>query len=124
MPIPGATSRSAVTVGALVTADQGSLMLTVTQLDPIYVDVVQPTTTRLRLRLRREMAAGTLKRDGSGQAEVRLLLEDGSENGAPGTLEFSEVTVSPDTNIVTLRAQFPNPDGTLMPGMFVRARLE
>jgi membrane fusion protein (multidrug efflux system) len=121
-PIPGATSRSAVTVGALVTADQTGAMLTVTQLDPIYVDVTQPMTTLLRLR--RQMAAGTLKRADAGSAEVRLMLEDGTEYGQPGTLQFSEVTVSTDTNTVTLRAQFPNPDGTLMPGMFVRARLE
>ncbi len=121
-PIPGATSRSAVTVGALVTADQSTTMLTVTQLDPIYVDVTQPMTTLLRLR--REMEAGTLKRSDSGHAEVRLVLEDGTEYPLPGTLEFSEVTVSTDTNTVTLRAQFPNPDGVLMPGMFVRARLE
>ncbi|EHL96224.1 acriflavine resistance protein A [Acetobacteraceae bacterium AT-5844] len=121
-PIPGATSRSAVTVGALVTADQTTAMMTVTQLDPIHVDVTQPMTTLLRLR--REMAAGKLKRGDADHAEVRLLLEDGSEYPLAGKLQFSEVTVSTDTNTVTLRAEFPNPDGTLMPGMFVRARLE
>jgi membrane fusion protein (multidrug efflux system) len=121
-PISGATSRSGMTVGALVTAEQTTALVTVTQLDPIYVDVVQPATTLLRLR--RALADGTLTRDPSGQPAVRLLLEDGSEYPQAGTLKFSEVTVSTDTNTVTLRAQFPNPDGTLMPGMFVRAQVE
>jgi len=121
-PIAGRTGRSAVTVGALVTADQSTALLTVTQLDPIYVDVTQPAATVLRLR--REMEAGKLRRDGSDTAEVRLMLEDGTEYPQPGRLQFSEVTVSTETNTVTLRAQFPNPDGMLMPGLFVRARLE
>jgi membrane fusion protein (multidrug efflux system) len=121
-PITGRTGRSALTVGALVTGDQATSLLTVTQLDPIYVDVTQPAATVLRLR--RDMEAGKLRRDGSDAAAVRLMLEDGTEYPQPGRLQFSEVTVSTDTNTVTLRAQFPNPDGTLMPGLFVRARLE
>ena len=121
-PIPGRTGRSAVTVGALVTADQATALLTVTRLDPIYVDVTQPAAAVLRLR--RELEAGRLKREAGDAAQARLILEDGTEYPLPGTLQFSEVTVSPDTNTVTLRARFPNPDGTLMPGMFVRARLE
>lgn len=120
-PIGGRTSRSSVTVGALVTADQTTSLMTVTQLDPIYVDVVQPSSTLLRLR--REMAAGKLRRNGN-DAAVTLLLEDGTEYLQTGRLQFSEVTVSTDTNTVTLRAEFPNPDGTLLPGMFVRAVLE
>lgn len=120
-PIAGRTSRSSVTVGALVTADQTTALMTVTQLDPIYVDLVQPSSTLLRLQ--REMAAGTLRRNG-GDAELRLLLEDGTEYRQAGRLQFSEVTVSTDTNTVTLRARFPNPDGLLLPGMFVRAVLE
>jgi membrane fusion protein (multidrug efflux system) len=121
-PIAGRTSRSSLTVGALVTAEQTSALLTVTQLDPIYVDVTQPSATLLRLR--RELEAGTLKRSGEGEAEVHLMLEDGSEYSHPGKLQFSEVTVDEDTGSVTLRAVFPNPDGVLMPGMFVRERLE
>nr|WP_282571801.1 efflux RND transporter periplasmic adaptor subunit [Roseomonas acroporae] len=120
-PIAGRSSRSSVTVGALVTADQTTALMTVTQLDPIYVDVVQPSATVLRLR--REMAAGTLRRAGDG-AEAHLLLEDGTPYPLAGRLQFAEVAVSPDTNTVTLRAEFPNPDGTLLPGMFVRATLE
>ena len=120
-PIAGATSRSSVTVGALVTADQSAAMMTVTQLDPIYVDLTQPAGTVMRLR--RAMEAGSLKRSGDA-AEVRLLLEDGTEYSRPGTLQFAEVTVNANTGAVTLRAQFPNPDGLLMPGLFVRARLD
>jgi membrane fusion protein (multidrug efflux system) len=121
-PIAGRTGRSSVTVGALVTADQGTSLLTVTQLDPIYVDVTQPTAAVLRLR--RDLESGKLRRLSEDNAEVRLLLEDGTEYPEAGALQFSEVTVSTETNTVTLRAQFPNPQGTLMPGMFVRARLE
>ncbi|MFC0407278.1 efflux RND transporter periplasmic adaptor subunit [Roseomonas elaeocarpi] len=121
-PISGRTSRSSVTVGALLTSDQTSALMTVTQLDPIYVDVVQPASTLLRLR--RELASGQLKRDADNNPEVTLQLGDGSEYAQKGTLQFSEVIVSTDTNTVTLRAQFPNPDGTLLPGMFVRASLE
>jgi membrane fusion protein (multidrug efflux system) len=121
-PIQGRTGRSSLTVGALVTADQTTALLTVTQLDPIYVDVTQPSTTLLRLR--RELDAGTLKRGGEGAAEVKLILEDGSEYAHAGKLQFSEVTVDASTGSVTLRAVFPNPDGLLMPGMFVREKLE
>jgi len=121
-PIPGRTGRSLLTVGALVTANQTSALFTVTQLDPILVDLNQPAEAMLKLR--REMEAGRLRRTGEGAAEVRLLLGDGTEYPLPGRLQFSEVTVDSDTGSVTLRAVFPNPDGMLMPGMFVRARLE
>ena len=121
-PIPGRTSRSSVTPGALVTADQATSLVTITQLDPIYVDVTQPSSTLLRLR--RELAAGRLRRVADDQAEVHLLLEDGTEYARPGRLQFSEVIVDQGTGSVTLRAVFPNPDGTLLPGMFVRARIE
>ncbi|WP_426955469.1 efflux RND transporter periplasmic adaptor subunit [Muricoccus radiodurans] len=121
-PIAGRTGRSSVTVGALVTADQATALLTVTQLDPIHVDVTQPAAAVLRLR--RELEAGRLRRDPDNAAEVHLLLEDGTEYPLAGRLQFSEVTVNTETNTVTLRAEFPNPQGTLMPGMFVRARLE
>jgi membrane fusion protein (multidrug efflux system) len=121
-PITGRTSRARLTVGALVTADQPDSLLTVTQLDPIYVDVTQPAGTLLRLR--REMAAGRLRQADEGTAEVRLMLEDGTEYDHPGKLQVSEVTVDQSTGSVILRAEFPNPDGMLMPGLFVRQKVE
>jgi membrane fusion protein (multidrug efflux system) len=121
-PIDGRTGRSSVTAGALVTGDQASSLVTVTQLDPIYVDVTQPSSTLLRLR--RELVSGTLRRVGDNQAELHLVLEDGTEYDHPGRLQFSEVMVDQGTGSVVLRAVFPNPDGVLMPGMFVRARLD
>ncbi len=121
-PITGRTSRSAVTEGALVTANQTSTLVTVTQLNPIYVDATQPTTTILRLR--RELASGQIKSAGEGKAPVKLLLEDGSSYERPGVLQFSEVTVDQGTGAVTVRAIFPNDDDLLLPGMFVRAQLQ
>jgi membrane fusion protein, multidrug efflux system len=120
-PITGRTSRSAVTEGALVTADQTTSPVTVTQLDPIYVDVTQPSATMLRLR--REVASGQMQTAGDDKVPVRLLLEDGSRYDPAGTLQFSEVTVDPGTGAVTLRAVFPNESGLLLPGMFVREQL-
>ncbi|HWY24225.1 MAG TPA: efflux RND transporter periplasmic adaptor subunit [Nevskia sp.] len=116
-PISGRIGRSAVTEGALVTANQATALATVQQLDPVYVDVTQPSSTLLRLQ--REAAAGQLQRNGAGQAQVQLRLEDGSSYAADGTLQFSEVTVDEGTGSVTLRAQFPNPQRLLLPGMFV-----
>jgi membrane fusion protein (multidrug efflux system) len=121
-PITGRTGRSSVTEGALVTADQVTSLVTVTQLDPIYVDVTQPSTTMLRLK--REVASGQIKTAGDNQVPVELLLEDGSRYDARGTLQFSEVTVDPGTGAVTLRAVFPNKAGLLLPGMFVREQLQ
>lgn len=121
-PITGRTSRSAVTEGALVTANQTSTLVTVTQLNPIYVDATQPTTTILRLR--RELASGQIKSAGEGKAPVKLLLEDGSSYERPGVLQFSEVTVDQGTGAVTVRAIFPNDEDLLLPGMFVRAQLQ
>ena len=121
-PITGRTSRSAVTEGALVTANQTSLLVTVTQLNPIYVDIVQPSTTLLRLR--RELAQGQLKTDGNHQAVVRLMLEDGTAYDRTGELQFSEVQVDQGTGAVALRAIFPNNEGVLLPGMFVRGQIE
>jgi membrane fusion protein (multidrug efflux system) len=120
-PISGRTSRSSVTEGALVTASQTTVLVTVTQLDPIYVDVTQPATVWLRLQ--RELEAGQLVNRGDNAAAVGLKLEDGSEYGREGTLQFSEVTVDQSTGSVTLRAEFPNPNHLLLPGMFVRARI-
>jgi membrane fusion protein (multidrug efflux system) len=121
-PIPGRISRSFVTEGALVTANQSAALATVQQLDPVYVDVTQPSSTLLRLR--REAAAGLLKQNASGQTQVSLHLEDGSDYAHSGTLEFSEVTVDPGTGSITLRALMPNSERLLLPGMFVREQIQ
>jgi len=121
-PITGRIGRSLITEGALVTANQATALATVQQLDPVYVDVTQPTTTLVRLQ--REAAAGLLKQNEAGQAQVRLRLEDGSDYAHPGTLEFSEVTVDEGTGSVTLRALMPNPERLLLPGMFVREEIQ
>jgi membrane fusion protein (multidrug efflux system) len=120
-PISGHIGRSAVTPGALVTANQAATLATVQQLDPIYVDLTQSSADMQRLR--REVAAGTLSNTPDRDLPVQLFLEDGSEYGREGKLAFSEVSVDPSTGSVTLRARFPNPDGDLLPGMYVRARL-
>lgn len=121
-PINGRTSRSTVTAGALVTAGQAEALTTVQQLDPMYVDVTQSSTDLLRLK--RQMADGSLKKVGEGQAKVDLILPDGSKYSEAGKLQFSGVTVDPTTGNVILRALFPNPKGELLPGMYVRAQLE
>ncbi|WP_183676630.1 MULTISPECIES: efflux RND transporter periplasmic adaptor subunit [unclassified Janthinobacterium] len=121
-PISGRTSTSTVTAGALVTAGQANALTTVQQLDPIYVDVTQSSTDLLRLK--RQLADGSLKKAGDGQAKVSLLLPDGSKYSEPGKLQFAGVTVDPTTGNVVLRALFPNPKGDLLPGMYVRAQLE
>ncbi len=121
-PITGRTGRSSVTEGALVTANQTTDLVVVQQLDPIYVDVVQPST--LLLRLKRELASGVLRKSGENQAQVKLYLEDDSLYPQVGKLKFAEVTVDQGTGSVTLRAEFPNPDGTLLPGMFVHEQIQ
>lgn len=121
-PISGRIGRSAVTEGALVTANQSTALATVQQLDPIYVDVTQPSAVLLRLK--RELAAGQLVQAGANQAEVHLMLEDGSTYKPVGKMEFAEVQVDQTTGSVTLRALFPNPDKLLLPGMFVREQIE
>ena len=121
-PIAGRIGRSLITEGALVTANQSAALATVQQLDPMYVDVTQPTTTLLRLK--REAAAGQLKQNEAGQTQVRLKLEDGTDYPHAGAMEFSEVTVDLTTGSVTLRALMPNPERLLLPGMFVRERIE
>jgi membrane fusion protein, multidrug efflux system len=120
-PITGRISRSFVTEGALVTANQATALANVQQLEPVYVDVTQPSTTLLRLK--REAAAGLLTRNEAGKAQVRVRLEDGTEYPHAGTLEFSEVTVDQGTGSVTLRALVPNPERVLLPGMFVREEI-
>ena len=120
-PIAGVISESYVTEGALVTAGQPQRLAQVTQLDPIYVDIQRPTAELLQLR--REFEAGRLERAGPDTARIELRLEDGSAYPLPGQLAFSGVTVDPGTGSVNLRAVYPNPDGHLLPGMYVRGRL-
>lgn len=120
-PISGRIGRSSVTPGALVTANQATALASVQQLDPIYVDVTQSSADMLRLK--RQIEAGKLQRNGGASVPVRLVMEDGSIYGAEGKLAFSEVSVDQGTGSVTLRAVFPNPKGELLPGMYVRARL-
>lgn len=120
-PISGRTGMSSVTEGALVTSGQATALVTVQQIDPIYVDVTQSSGEFLRLK--QELAEGKLKQE-NGQAKVKLVTNDGIAYQQEGTLEFSEVTVDPSTGSITLRAVFPNPDKSLLPGMFVRAELE
>ncbi len=121
-PVSGRIGRSAVTEGAFVQQSQATLLATVQQLDPVYVDVTQSSVEALRLR--RDLADGKLQSAGRGQAKVKLVLEDGREYGVPGALQFTDVTVDAGTGSIALRALFPNPRGELLPGMFVRARLE
>ena len=120
-PISGRIGRSTVTDGALVTANQVAPLATILQLDNVYVDVTQSSSEMLRMK--RNLEGGLLRR-GSGQARVKLLLEDGTPYSLPGILKFSEVTVDQSTGSITLRAIFPNPKKTLLPGMFVRAIVE
>ena len=120
-PISGRIGKSTVTEGALVQNGQTTALATVQQLDPIYVDVTQSSNDFLRLK--QELADGRLKQE-NGKAKVELVTNDGLKYPQSGTLEFSDVTVDQTTGSITLRAIFPNPDHTLLPGMFVRARLE
>lgn len=121
-PISGRIGRSAVTEGALVTANQPQELATVTQLDPIYVDVTQSINRMIELR--RALASGRLQSTDADRAVVRLKLDDGSLYPLAGQLQFSEVTVDQSTGSVTLRAEFPNPERNLLPGMFVHAQLQ
>ncbi|WBO24577.1 efflux RND transporter periplasmic adaptor subunit [Sphingomonas abietis] len=114
-PITGRISRSSVTPGALVTAAQTTALATIQQLDPIYVDITQSSADLVKLR--QALAKGSVL---PSSAAVHLKLEDGSDYPQTGTIEFSEVTVDEDAGTVTLRARFPNPQGLLLPGMFVR----
>jgi len=116
-PISGRIGKSSVTAGALVTANQAQPLATVQQLDPINVDVTAPSIEVVRLR--RELAAGTIR--GASALPVTILLEDGSRYEHDGKLAFSEVTVDPSTGSFALRVDVPNPDHLLLPGMYVRA---
>jgi len=118
-PIAGRSSVSQVTKGAYVQGGSATLLTTIQQIDPMYVDLQQSSVEGLALR--RDIASGNLKVDGANAVKVGLKLEDGSTYAHTGTLEFSGVTVDPATGSVTLRARFPNPEHLLLPGMFVRA---
>jgi membrane fusion protein (multidrug efflux system) len=115
-PITGRIGRSLFTEGALVTTNQADPLAVIQRLDPINVDIQQSSADMLSLR--KALARGGLT---PTAAVVRLRLEDGTEYGQTGTVEFSEVMVNENTGTVTLRARFPNPQGVLLPGMFVRA---
>ncbi|WP_062762097.1 efflux RND transporter periplasmic adaptor subunit [Falsirhodobacter sp. alg1] len=120
-PISGTIGRATITEGALVSA-QTDVMATINQLDPIYVDFTQSTSEVLNLR--RAMDAGQLAATASGQASVSLVYDDGSDYDHSGRLLFSDATVDETTGQITLRAEFPNPDGFLLPGLYVRVRIE
>jgi len=120
-PISGRISRSSVTEGALVTANQTTALATIQTLDPIYVDINQSSTELLNLKL--AVQGVLLTQAAPTEARTTLTLDNGTAYPTPGKLEFSEVTVDASTGAVTLRAVFPNPGGVLLPGMFVRATI-
>lgn len=121
-PIAGRTGRALVTEGALVGQGEATPLVTIQQIDPIYVNLTQSSTDVLQLR--RALAAGKLTGAGAGQAKVTLVTEDGQVYPHSGKLLFSDLTVDESSGAVTLRAEFPNPERFLLPGMYVRARLE
>ncbi|GLK64207.1 efflux RND transporter periplasmic adaptor subunit [Paracoccus kondratievae] len=120
-PISGVVGRALVTEGALVNA-QTDIMATIQQLDPVYVDFTQSSSELFALR--RALAAGQLAMLSSDEAEVRLIFDDGTEYTHSGKLLFSEASVDSSTGQITLRAEFPNPEGDLLPGLYVRVRIE
>lgn len=121
-PITGRIGRALATEGALVTTNQAEPLAVIQRIDTVYVDIQQSSAELLALR--RALAAGSEGAGGkaAGDAEITLVLEDGSPYALPGRVSFSEAIVDPATGTVTLRARFPNPAGLLLPGMFVRAR--
>ncbi|MBU1564603.1 MAG: efflux RND transporter periplasmic adaptor subunit [Proteobacteria bacterium] len=121
-PISGRIGRSSVTTGALVTAGQQAPLATIQQLDTVFVDVSQPSIEMLSLK--RALAAGELQLSNTGEAKVKLILEDGTLYPMSGVLKFSEMSVDQGTGSVTLRTVFANPEQLLLPGMFVHAILE
>lgn len=120
-PISGRIGKSSVTEGALVTNGQATELAAVQQLDPIYVDVTQSSSDFMRLR--QSVEQGSLHKDNT-RSNVELVMENGQAYPLKGTLQFSDVTVDESTGSITLRAVFPNPQHTLLPGMFVRARID
>ncbi|HLL24174.1 MAG TPA: efflux RND transporter periplasmic adaptor subunit, partial [Kofleriaceae bacterium] len=120
-PLAGRIGRAEVTEGAYVQSTTATLLATIQQIDQVYVDLTWSSSEALRLR--RAVEGGELQRQG-GEAKVVLLLEDGREYGEPGKLQFTDVTVDATTGSLSLRAVFPNPKRELLPGMFVRARID
>lgn len=121
-PISGRIGAALVTEGALVSQNEATPMAVIQQLDPIYFDFTQSSTEVLRLR--RALEQGRIKSIAPGEAQVVLLLEDGTVYQPAGKLLFSDITVDATTGMIKLRAELPNPERLLMPGMFARARLE
>ncbi|WP_063914248.1 efflux RND transporter periplasmic adaptor subunit [Pseudomonas sp. p21] len=121
-PISGRIGRAQVTEGALVGQNETTPLATIQQLDPIHADVTQ--STRELNALRRALRAGELQQVGDGQARATLIQDDGSTYPLPGKPLFSDISVDPSTNQITLRSEFPNPDLDLLPGSYVRVRLE
>jgi membrane fusion protein (multidrug efflux system) len=121
-PIAGRIGRALVTEGALVGQGQATELAVIQQVNPLFVNFTQSAAEVLRLR--RSLEAGQLKGAGAGAASVRVVLEDGSEHPQAGKLLFSDLTVDPATSQITLRAEVPNPEGALLPGLYVRVRLE
>jgi membrane fusion protein (multidrug efflux system) len=121
-PISGRIGRALVTEGALVGQNETTPLATIQQLDPIHADVSQ--STRELNALRRALRAGELSQVGEGQAKATLIQDDGSAYPLAGKLLFSDISVDPSTNQITLRSEFPNPDLDLLPGSYVRVRLE
>ena len=121
-PIAGRIGRAAVTEGAFAQAGTATLLATVQQLDPVYVDLTWSASELSRLK--QDIAAGKLQAPGgAGPAEVTVILQDGSEYAEKGKLQFADASVDPSTGSISLRAVVPNPRGELLPGLFVRARL-
>jgi membrane fusion protein (multidrug efflux system) len=120
-PISGRIGRALITEGALVSGSGTDVLATIQQLDPVYADFTQSATDLIRLR--KALESGGIMSP-SGDAPVRLMMDDGTLYEHPGKLLFSEATVDATTGQVTLRGQFPNPDGNLLPGMFVRVLIE
>ena len=121
-PISGRIGRSLITEGALAKAEQDEPLATIQQIDPLYVDITQSSVELIRLK--RDLAQGRLSAAQGTTTALRLILEDGTRYPQPGTLAFSEVRVDESTGNVTLRGTVPNPDGLLLPGMYVRASLD
>jgi membrane fusion protein (multidrug efflux system) len=121
-PISGRIGRALVTEGALVGQGEATPLAVIQQIDPMYVNFTQSASEVMALR--RNLESGQLKRVGAQAASVRVLLEDGTEYGRSGKLLFSDLTVDSTSGQITLRAEVPNPTGTLLPGLFVRVRLE
>ena len=120
-PISGRAGKAKVTEGALVGENDATLLATIQQLDPIYFDFTQSSTDLIGLK--RAMKSGEISKVAADSAEAKLLLEDGTEYGLPGKILFSEAVVDETTGMVSLRAEFPNPERILLPGMFARVKV-